>query len=223
MVRATWNGGVVAESEHTVILEGGHYFPPASVDRQLVCENATQSTCPWKGVASYFDMVVDDQTNDGAAWYYREPSPEAKEIRIMSRRGKVSPLSTMLLMPGAIDVPSTRIMGAGRTLRRDWYCQATMVRLFRARLRQRSLGRLRGAAASSAGVMLSGPPRCSWLYAAARLDDSLNGFLSERLVTRRAVILSWHVVTPLVSWWRNRHRNRSCYRGIHLVSLPVRV
>jgi uncharacterized protein (DUF427 family) len=34
---------------------------------------ATNTICPWKGEASYYDVVVSDEVNDDAAWYYPEP------------------------------------------------------------------------------------------------------------------------------------------------------
>ena len=80
-MKATWNGVVVAESDDTVLVEGNHYFPRASVKAEYLIESQTKSTCPWKGVASYHSLSVDGQVNDNAAWYYPEPSPAAAEIK----------------------------------------------------------------------------------------------------------------------------------------------
>jgi uncharacterized protein (DUF427 family) len=80
-MRATWQGAVLAESDETVVVEGNHYFPPSSVNRELFATSATHSTCPWKGEASYYDVTVGGQTNADAAWYYPEPKDAAKEIR----------------------------------------------------------------------------------------------------------------------------------------------
>ncbi len=79
-VRATWNGAVLAESDRTVIVEGNHYFPPDDVRMELFAPSDAHTTCPWKGVASYYDVVVGDERNDQAAWYYPEPKDAAKEI-----------------------------------------------------------------------------------------------------------------------------------------------
>jgi uncharacterized protein (DUF427 family) len=79
-VRATWNGTVLAESDDTVVVEGNHYFPPDAVRREHVEPSSEHSTCPWKGEASYYDVVVDGDRNPGAAWYYPEPKPAAAEI-----------------------------------------------------------------------------------------------------------------------------------------------
>lgn len=81
MVQAVWNGAVIAESDKTVLVEGNHYFPRASVKAEYLIESQTKSTCPWKGVASYHSLSVDGQVNDNAAWYYPEPSPAAAEIK----------------------------------------------------------------------------------------------------------------------------------------------
>jgi uncharacterized protein (DUF427 family) len=81
-IRATWNGVTLAESDQTVIVEGNHYFPPDSVARGLLRESATHTTCPWKGLASYYNVVLEDGAiNPDAAWYYPEPSAAASEIK----------------------------------------------------------------------------------------------------------------------------------------------
>jgi uncharacterized protein (DUF427 family) len=79
-MRATWNGQTIAESDETVVVEGNHYFPIDSVDRALLRESSTHTTCPWKGIASYYDVVVGEAVNRNAAWFYPEPKPAAKEI-----------------------------------------------------------------------------------------------------------------------------------------------
>ncbi len=80
-MKAIWRGSVLAESDETVVVEGNHYFPPQSLQRGLLRESDTQTTCPWKGVASYYDVVVDGEVNGDAAWYYPMPKNAAAEIR----------------------------------------------------------------------------------------------------------------------------------------------
>lgn len=80
-VRAVWADTVVAESDSTVVVEGNHYFPRESLRAEHFEAAATTSVCPWKGVASYYDVVVDGNRNAGAAWYYPEPKEAAEEIR----------------------------------------------------------------------------------------------------------------------------------------------
>ena len=80
MTKAIWNGKVLAESEATVVVEGNHYFPPQSVNRELVRESQTHTVCGWKGLASYYDVVADGKVNSDAAWFYPAPKDAAKEI-----------------------------------------------------------------------------------------------------------------------------------------------
>ncbi len=80
MMRATWNGVTVAQSDDTVQVEGNHYFPIDAVDRQYVRESETHSVCPWKGTASYYDIVVGGESNSDAAWYYPEPKAGAEMV-----------------------------------------------------------------------------------------------------------------------------------------------
>lgn len=80
MTRATWNGATIVESDDTVQVEGNQYFPLGAVDRQYLRESDTRSVCPWKGTASYFDVVVAGQTNRDAAWYYPEPKAGAEAV-----------------------------------------------------------------------------------------------------------------------------------------------
>jgi len=80
-MRATWKGQLLAESDDTVVVEGNHYFPAGSLRRERFRESATHSVCPWKGTASYYDVVVGGDVNRDAAWYYPEPKPAAANIR----------------------------------------------------------------------------------------------------------------------------------------------
>lgn len=79
-MKAIWNGAVIAQSGDTVVVERNHYFPAASVVREHIRPSTTRSTCPWKGEASYYDVVVDGQVNRDAAWYYPEPKQAARAI-----------------------------------------------------------------------------------------------------------------------------------------------
>jgi uncharacterized protein (DUF427 family) len=81
MPRAIWQGKVLAESDHCEVVEGNSYFPPDAIHREYFRASDTHSTCPWKGLASYYDVVVDGQVNKDAAWYYPEPKPAASNIR----------------------------------------------------------------------------------------------------------------------------------------------
>ncbi|WP_287127647.1 DUF427 domain-containing protein [Candidatus Cyanaurora vandensis] len=80
MTKATWNGAVLAESDSCVVVEGNQYFPPTAIKCEYFQESATHSTCPWKGIASYYNLVVEGQVNRDAAWYY--PAPKEKALNI---------------------------------------------------------------------------------------------------------------------------------------------
>ena len=81
MPKATWNGAVLAESIETTEIEGNQYFPPESVNRQYLEDSTMHSTCPWKGEASYYHVVVNGEKNTDAAWYYPSPKDAAAQIK----------------------------------------------------------------------------------------------------------------------------------------------
>ncbi len=81
MTKAIWNDVIIAESNETIVVEGNHYFPPDSINRAFFKENSRHTTCPWKGVASYYDVEVDGKVNQESAWYYPDPKAAAKQIK----------------------------------------------------------------------------------------------------------------------------------------------
>lgn len=81
MPKAIWNGVVLAESDKCEVVEGNQYFPADAVKREYFQESSTHTTCPWKGLASYYTVVVDGKVNKDAAWYYPEPKDAAKQIK----------------------------------------------------------------------------------------------------------------------------------------------
>jgi uncharacterized protein (DUF427 family) len=80
-MKAIWNDTVLAESDDTVVVEGNHYFPPDSLNREHFRESDHHTTCPWKGEASYYTLVADGETNENAAWTYSEPKEAAAQIK----------------------------------------------------------------------------------------------------------------------------------------------
>jgi len=80
-MQAIWNDKIIADSNDTVIVEGNHYFPADSVRKQYLKPSNTHTTCPWKGIASYYSIEVDGDTNTDAAWYYPEPKNAAMNIK----------------------------------------------------------------------------------------------------------------------------------------------
>lgn len=79
-MKALWKDTVVAESDDTVVVEGNHYFPAASLRRDLVVGSDTTSVCSWKGTASYYTLKVDGEENRDAVWYYAEPKEAAAAV-----------------------------------------------------------------------------------------------------------------------------------------------
>ena len=79
-MKATWNGATLAESNGTVVVEGNHYFPADSINKEYFAPTETHTVCGWKGTASYYSVVVNGETNKDAAWYYSETKPDAKNI-----------------------------------------------------------------------------------------------------------------------------------------------
>ncbi len=80
-MKAIWNNTVLAESGDTVVVEGNHYFPPEAIKKKFFQESNTHTVCPWKGTASYYNVIVDGQVNKDAAWFYPDPKPAAAEIK----------------------------------------------------------------------------------------------------------------------------------------------
>jgi len=79
-MKAIWNGKVIAESNKTINIEGNQYFPIESVNKGMLSNSETHTVCPWKGTASYYNIVVDGKTNEDAAWHYPTPSTLADKI-----------------------------------------------------------------------------------------------------------------------------------------------
>jgi len=80
-MKAIWNGVVLAESDETVMVEGNHYFPADSINKEYFKPSSTHTVCPWKGEASYYSLEVDGKRNEDAAWYYPTVSELAKSIK----------------------------------------------------------------------------------------------------------------------------------------------
>ena len=80
-MKAIWNNEVIAESDHTEMVENNHYFPKESVKKEFLKPSDTHTTCPWKGVASYYTLEVNGKENKDAAWSYTAPKDAAKEIK----------------------------------------------------------------------------------------------------------------------------------------------
>ena len=80
-MKAVWKNTVIAESDDTVMVEGNHYFPEASVNREYISFSNHKTSCPWKGQASYYSIHVNGDVNPDAVWYYAEPKEAAANIK----------------------------------------------------------------------------------------------------------------------------------------------
>jgi uncharacterized protein (DUF427 family) len=80
MVKASWNGEAIAETDDTIVVEGNHYFPLEAVKAGVLIPSPTTSQCPWKGTAGYYSLRVGEQENRDSAWFYAEPRAAAAEI-----------------------------------------------------------------------------------------------------------------------------------------------
>jgi len=80
-MKAIWNGAILAESDRTVVVENNHYFPSGSIKTEHFRPSDAHTVCPWKGEASYYDIVVNGEVNKDAAWYYPNPSEAARQIK----------------------------------------------------------------------------------------------------------------------------------------------
>jgi uncharacterized protein (DUF427 family) len=81
LMQAVWEGVVIAESSETLMVEGNNYFPPEAIDKKFFEDSNKHTYCPWKGEASYYDVVVNGKRNHAAAWYYPEPYPKAEALK----------------------------------------------------------------------------------------------------------------------------------------------
>ena len=80
MKKAVWNNATLAQSDHTIEVEGNHYFPAESINQEYFQTSSTHSNCPWKGKASYYNIFVNGELNKDAAWYYPQTKEKAKNI-----------------------------------------------------------------------------------------------------------------------------------------------
>lgn len=80
-MKAIWNNTIIAESNHTIEVEGNQYFPPEAIISKFFQQSKSHTFCPWKGKASYFHLQVGEEKNPDAGWFYPHPKPEAAKIK----------------------------------------------------------------------------------------------------------------------------------------------
>ena len=66
-MKAIWNGVVIAESNDTVVVEGNHYFPKASLKTEFTTFSNHRTSCVWKGQAYYMSLFVNGEMNPHGA------------------------------------------------------------------------------------------------------------------------------------------------------------
>jgi uncharacterized protein (DUF427 family) len=64
-----------APKEDLISIEGNWYFPPASVNADLLVKSPTPYTCAWKGECQYFSVKNGDALLQDRAWSYPTPYP----------------------------------------------------------------------------------------------------------------------------------------------------
>lgn len=80
-MKAMWNQTLIAQSDDVVEIEGSRYFPLDALVMAYVRPSTRNTVCQWKGMASYFDIVVDGQVNKDAVWTYTHPTARASVLR----------------------------------------------------------------------------------------------------------------------------------------------
>jgi uncharacterized protein (DUF427 family) len=84
-VQVSIDGVVVADTVRPRLLfETGlpvrYYIPKLDVRLDLLRRSDSRSVCPYKGVASYYSVVLPERVADDIVWYYPAPIPEIPKI-----------------------------------------------------------------------------------------------------------------------------------------------
>ncbi|MCB2196098.1 MAG: DUF427 domain-containing protein [Bacteroidetes bacterium] len=81
MVNVIYNHKVIAQTDDTVVVEENHYFPKEVLSEDLLEESDLTTTCPWKGEAHYYHLIIDGKKLENMVWYYPNPKEKAKMIK----------------------------------------------------------------------------------------------------------------------------------------------
>lgn len=84
-VEVVIDGEKVAESDRPVLLEETglptrYYLPREHVRTDLLTPTNRETTCPFKGEASYWSLELGDEVHDNVVWSYETPIPDAEGI-----------------------------------------------------------------------------------------------------------------------------------------------
>jgi uncharacterized protein (DUF427 family) len=79
------DGEKVADSAHPVLLEETglptrYYLPRQDVRMELLRPTSTETTCPFKGQASYWSVEIGDTVHEDLVWTYESPIPQAEGV-----------------------------------------------------------------------------------------------------------------------------------------------
>ncbi|OKH18927.1 DUF427 domain-containing protein [[Limnothrix rosea] IAM M-220] len=85
-IKIMFNGVAIAETSDSYrVLETSHppvyYLPPTAIEQHYLQAAEGQSFCEWKGLAHYYNIVVQDKTLAKVGWYYPEPTAPFKELQ----------------------------------------------------------------------------------------------------------------------------------------------
>lgn len=79
-MKVIWRGKVIADSDNPILIEGNYYFPPDSVQYELLRNNKHHTLCYWKGLASYYDAVDGERIEKNIAWFYPKATWASRKI-----------------------------------------------------------------------------------------------------------------------------------------------
>ncbi|KGF71745.1 hypothetical protein DO97_15820 [Neosynechococcus sphagnicola sy1] len=73
----TCRGQRVLETSHPPV----YYFPPEDIHQQYLVAMPQRSFCEWKGLATYYTIVIGEHRVVNAAWCYPQPTPPFAALR----------------------------------------------------------------------------------------------------------------------------------------------
>jgi uncharacterized protein (DUF427 family) len=84
-VKVALDGVTLAESSNALFLlettlRTRHYLPPTSVRWEYLTPSNTETLCPYKGMANYWNVTINGNMYRDIVWYYRYPTSESASI-----------------------------------------------------------------------------------------------------------------------------------------------
>jgi len=84
-IRIEFEGKVIARSSqnvflHETTLRPRYYLSMAGLDWRVLSESKTETYCPYKGMANYYNVMVNGKEIKDGVWYYRYPTAESAMI-----------------------------------------------------------------------------------------------------------------------------------------------